>query len=86
MDKDFVNSIYVKKQEFNDGGFILKITAYVDDLAKELDSHIKYYNDKKVVNFDIKFGKDSGKPYAEWDNWEPQSQSTQENQDNDLPF
>ena len=50
----------------------------MDDLAKELNSHIKYYNDKKVVNFDIKFGKDSGKPYAEWDNWEPQSQSTQE--------
>lgn len=62
----FINGLTVKKQDFNNGDYLFKVSIKFDDFMKEIDS---YVNDRGYINIDICKAKSSDKWYARLNEW-----------------
>lgn len=80
----YVNGMYLDRRDFNNGSFILKGSI---DMTKFYEQNPT--NEKGYCNFEIKFAKETGKPYAvinEYYHKEPEENTTQENKENLVNF
>lgn len=86
-EKKFVDGLFVKEKTLKYGP-ITELSFKVEEFTQWMK---EYVNDKGYVNVTIKKAKESGKPYAELNDWKPEPKDdasprpTFEEPD-DLPF
>mgnify|MGYP003647879643 CR=1 FL=1 len=76
-DKIFVNGMRIERKFFNNGGSIDKVGINVNDFIQFLQQHV---GQTGWVNFDIKTSQNTGQPYAELNQWQPQQQAQPQGQ------
>lgn len=81
-DKNFVNGMTVKVQNFDNGGFIVKLGIKIEEL---IDFLYPLKEKGEWCNIDLKQGKESGKWYAELNTYKKEVKEDEISED-EIPF
>lgn len=76
QDKIFVDGMRIERKFFQNGGSIDKVGICVNDFIQFLQQHV---GPTGWVNYDVKISQNTGQPYAELNQWQPQAQSQGQN-------